>query len=127
MRKKMIYVVDDERDLAEILTLHLQDHGFDSLWEEDSRIALAEIPNIRPDLLVTDMQMPFVTGVDIIERLFEVDPKTPVIMITGFAHKAGSAAFELSRVHILQKPFDLGEMVTLANSLLGEKTLLDYF
>src|SRR5687768_16147162 len=80
-----ILVLDDEPDMAETLARILKGRGYEPLVETDSLRALERVELERPELLLTDLRMPGLDGLGVIERLRARRCQVPVIVLTGYA------------------------------------------
>ena len=78
-----VLVVDDEQSMQEFLEIFLRREGYDVLTAGDVDTALAVLEGDEIDLVLTDMQMPGKTGLDLILSAREVSPETVVIVITA--------------------------------------------
>ena len=113
--KPKVLLIDDEADICTILTKTL--HGdFEVQSFTDSRKALNEIRRKTFDLIITDISMPFLNGTDIVKSTNKIQPKTPILLITGHDEEESfvkeAAALRISG--ILPKPFpDIDEMVSM--------------
>src|SRR5438093_13046024 len=85
MNTRRVLVVDDEPDMVENCARILGRAGYQCLTETDPRRALALVESERPDLLLTDLKMPGMDGMELLRRARETDPALPVILITAFA------------------------------------------
>ena len=119
---KRILVADDESHIVLVVSLKLRNAGFEVLTASDGEEAAELCLSERPDLLITDYQMPLLTGLELCHKL-RLDERTksiPAIMLTarGFDIEpqemidAGIAAF-------LAKPFSPRELLARVNDLLG--------
>ena len=119
---KRILVADDESHIVLVVSLKLRNAGFEVLTAADGEEAAELCLSERPDLLITDYQMPLMTGLELCRKL-RLDERTksiPAIMLTarGFDIEpqemidAGIAAF-------LAKPFSPRELLARVNDLLG--------
>ncbi|HEU5320838.1 MAG TPA: response regulator, partial [Methylomirabilota bacterium] len=85
MSEARVLIVDDEPDMVENCTRILRRAGYRCLGATDPERALAFVESERPDLLLTDLKMPGMDGVELMRRARELDPALPVIVITAFA------------------------------------------
>jgi PAS domain S-box-containing protein len=80
---RRILLVDDESDIREVLGLYLQDLDFEVLTAENGTKALALFEKHHPPLVLTDIKMPGIDGVELLRRIKQESPDTEVILITG--------------------------------------------
>ena len=85
MSDATVLIVDDEPDMVENCTRILRRAGYHCLTATDPYRALALLESDSPDLLLTDLKMPGLDGMELLRRAHELDPAMPVIMITAFA------------------------------------------
>jgi DNA-binding NtrC family response regulator len=83
--KGRVLVVDDEPDMIESCARILRRAGYECLTTTDAHKALALVESDRPDLLLTDLKMPGIDGMELLRRARMVDPALPVIFVTAFA------------------------------------------
>ena len=102
-----ILIVDDEKNYLTILSAILEDEGFEVLTALGGQEALEVHKTSDLDLILTDMKMPAMDGIDLLENLKSVDPDLPVIMMTahGTVDKAVEAMQKGAYTYVL-KPFD---------------------
>jgi signal transduction histidine kinase len=81
--KPTILLVDDEADIREVLRMSLTDMGYAVVTAEDGQAALRLFEEIRPPIVMTDIKMPVVDGIEVLRRIKRLDPEAEVIMITG--------------------------------------------
>src|SRR5437763_16768033 len=84
MSDRRILIVDDEPDMVENCTRILRRAGYRVLATTDPERALALVESERPDVLLTDLKMPQMDGMELMRRAHEADPTLSVIMITAF-------------------------------------------
>ena len=90
-----ILIVDDEINYTLILAAVLEDEGFETLTANSGTEALATLSESDVDLVLTDMKMPAMDGIDLLERIKKEDADLPVIMMT--AHGTVEKAVEAMR------------------------------
>jgi two-component system NtrC family response regulator len=107
-----ILIVDDEKNYPPILSAVLGEEGFETLTANNGHAALETIRNSDVDLVLTDMKMPLMDGIELLEKIKLTDPDLPVIMMTahGTVEKAVEAMQKGAYNYIL-KPFDNKQLV----------------
>lgn len=111
-----ILIVDDEINYPLILSAVLQDEGYETLTANSGEEALEILEHSDVDLVLTDMKMPKMDGIALLEKIKEKDPQVPVIMMTahGTVEKAVEAMQKGAYNYIL-KPFDNERMILYVN------------
>jgi DNA-binding NtrC family response regulator len=107
-----VLVVDDEADAREMLSAILSQAGFEVDDAADGFAALSKVSRYRPDVVVTDLRMPGMTGVDLLQRIRRIHGDLPVILATGLeTWDLCTAAEAYGAVTCLVKPIELDELV----------------
>ena len=83
---KRILVVDDEEHICELYKMELEDEGYSVIMADSGKEALAAVERTSPDLIVLDIQMPGLSGVEILETLVGRDKGIPIILNTAYSH-----------------------------------------
>jgi DNA-binding NtrC family response regulator len=110
--KKKILIVDDEVDLVEILSEILEDYEIFKAF--DGQQGLQQLREKLPDLVVSDVMMPKLNGLEMLRTLRAEGFKTPVIYITGFADTEKiREAWQLGATDFLDKPVKPERLVSL--------------
>jgi len=116
-----ILVVEDESDLAELVAFNLRGAGHEVTVAHDGSTAMAEIQRRQPDLLVLDVMLPDVSGLEICRRLRR-NPQTvrlPVIMLTARSDEVDRVVgFEVGADDYVAKPFSPRELVLRVDAIL---------
>lgn len=119
--KKKIYIVDDEPKIGELFVTVLNRDGYDAHSFVNPQALLDRIDQKKsPDLILTDLMMPGMNGIELIESLHLREKMVPVIIMT--AHSSIQTAVDAMRLgafHYLQKPVNLEEMRTLISKALS--------
>jgi len=107
-RPSRILVVDDERSMRELLAIVLRREGYEVLLAENGRAAIETLEREPIDLLISDIKMPDLSGVDVLRAAKRVDQDILGIMITAFAStETAVEAMRLGACDYLSKPFDV--------------------
>ncbi len=102
-----ILVVDDEKNYLLVLKELLVDEGYEVLTAQSGANALAILSETELDLVVTDMKMPGMSGLELLERLKLKDPQLPVVMMTAFGTvEKAVEAMKKGAFDYISKPFD---------------------
>lgn len=119
-----ILVVDDEELIRWSLAEHLRGEGFEVIEAEDGIDCLEKVEQRSPDLIITDLKMPRMDGMEALRRLREREEEVPVIVLT--AHGAVDSALEATRLGAkayISKPFDLREVGLAVVKVLEQQRL----
>jgi two-component system response regulator PilR (NtrC family) len=107
-RRPRILVVDDERSMRELLAIVLRREGYDVLLAENGKSAIAILEKEPVDILISDIKMPDLSGVDVLRAAKRIDQDILGIMITAFAStETAVEAMRLGACDYLSKPFDV--------------------
>ena len=120
-----ILIVDDERSIVELLSVVLKREGYSVLTNPGTPSIFEDIEQKDYDLLISDIKMPQVDGMDVLRRSKKEKPSVPVIMITAYASiKQAVEALRLGAMDYVMKPFDIEELkVLVANGLEHRRVL----
>lgn len=118
---QQIFVVEDEKDLVELLTYNLEKEGYRVLSEMDGEAALKKIPLKMPDLVLLDLMLPKVDGLTVCKTL-KNNPKTshiPVVMLTAKGEESDKVVgLELGADDYVTKPFSVKELLARVRAVL---------
>ena len=107
-RPPRILVVDDERSMREMLQIVLRREGYEVLLAENGRAAIELLEREPVDILISDIKMPDLSGVDVLRAAKKIDQDILGIMITAFAStETAVEAMRLGACDYLSKPFDI--------------------
>ena len=125
MSDDRILLVDDEDEFARILSERLEARG---LKVEVADSGLAAIEKVRQktfDVVVLDMVMPMMDGMETLKRLKAENPELQVILLTGYATvEKGVAAIQMGAADFLEKPADIDRLMEKIKNAAVKKTLL---
>jgi DNA-binding NtrC family response regulator len=120
-----ILVVDDEREIRSILVDFLATDGFETIEAEDGEAAVDLIQKHAADVVVLDMNMPKLSGMDVLRRTADVPGRAPVIMVTAVDDlRTAVEAMQLGAYDYLIKPFDRATLRHQIQRALERQSLL---
>ncbi len=123
MREKIL-VVDDEQAILELCVMTLADMGYNVQSVGGGRQALDKLLEERFDLLLTDVKMPDVDGLELLRRAKEVDTEMAVVIITGYGtFEMAIHALRLGASGFLLKPFDVDNLLDSVHAALEKRQL----
>ncbi|HKJ92824.1 MAG TPA: sigma 54-interacting transcriptional regulator, partial [Longimicrobiales bacterium] len=109
-----VLIIDDEASLLDTLKILLKGDGFDVAVRDSGAAALEQWDDIDPDVVLTDVRMPGVSGIDVLTAVRGRDPETPVILMTAQASlQSAIQAVNEGAFYYLQKPFSNAELLAL--------------
>jgi DNA-binding NtrC family response regulator len=116
--------LDDERDMAESCRLILKSAGYECLATTDPMQAISLLESENSDLLIADLKMPTMDGMDVLRRSLEIDPLRPVIIFTAFASiESAIAAIKKGAFDYLAKPFSMDQLKIAVGRAMKQRTL----
>ncbi|MGK9172662.1 response regulator transcription factor [Yokenella regensburgei] len=115
---KKILLVEDDRDIAELLQLNLRDEGFQIVHQEDGAQALRELDRTDWDAVILDLMLPNVDGLEICRRIRQMTRYLPVIIISARSSETHRVlGLEMGADDYLAKPFSVLELVARVKAL----------
>ena len=121
-KKYKILLVEDEESLALGLDYNLVEEGYEVKWAKDGKEGLSLFESDQFDLIVLDIMLPYLNGFEISQKIREVDPQLPILMLT--ARKGAEdkiKGLELGADDYMTKPFNLNELLLRIKRMLKRK------
>jgi two-component system, NtrC family, response regulator PilR len=123
-RSARILVVDDERSMRELLAIVLGREGYEVVVAENGRQALDELERRPVDLLISDIHMPDMTGLDVLRTAKGMNPDLAGIMVTAFAStETAIEALRMGAYDYIHKPFNVDELKIVVLGALERRRL----
>lgn len=118
--EKIILVVEDHPDSRDLLALYLRLQGYTAYTAEDGREGLKLIQQDCPHLIITDLSMPYLDGIEMIKRIRKMPEcqTTPIIVMTAYGSGEELAALEAGANQSLAKPIEYEALIQQINRLL---------
>src|SRR5450759_4389740 len=116
-----ILIVDDEKDIADLLSYNLEKEGFSTVKAYDGETALKMVKMQKPDLIILDLMLPKINGLDVC-RALRRNPETaslPIIMLTAKGDEVDKIiGLELGADDYITKPFSIKELIARTRVIL---------
>ena len=124
VQKGRILIVDDEQGIRELLISEFSKFGYELFSAVNGEDAILQLQSEKVDVIITDMKMPKVDGLDLLKFVKEHTPETEVIIITGYATVENALdTMRNGAYDFIQKPFNIDELSALVEKAM-EKTEL---
>ena len=121
-----ILIVDDEQSYRQLLTLVFETDGHSVRTAMNGRQALAALQEAPADVIISDVKMPDMDGIDLLRAVRETVPDLGVILMTAFASvETAREAFKLGADDFITKPFDVEELKLIVKKALEKQALID--
>ncbi len=117
--RSRVLVVDDDPAMLELLEAYLSRQGYRVFGVRNGEDALGTLDDTQPDLIILDLVLPGMGGLDVLRQLKQALPRVPVVMFSGHAHtRTVVEAMRRGASDFLPKPFELEQLdVALRNAL----------
>ncbi len=124
MTQTRILIVDDEAEAGEILTLRLKRRGMLPVWTPSGEAALSHVREHPVDVVLLDMKMPGMDGIEVLRHLRRDHPDITVIMLSGHADmQTAATGLELGAFSYQLKPVDLDDLCHKIEDACRQKAL----
>ena len=122
--RTQILIVDDELNIREGLSAYLEDSGYTALAASSGDEALAMIKRAKPDIVLTDLRMPGMDGLELLRRILAEAPGTAVMVLTAYGTvETAVKAMKAGAFHYLTKPVNFDELDLAIKKVLNQKRL----
>ncbi len=122
LEKQKILIVDDDENIAELISLYLTKECFDTMTASDGEAALTAVKTYMPDLMLLDIMLPGIDGYEVLRELRK-SSSLPVIMLSAKGETFDKVlGLELGADDYIMKPFDSKEMVARVKAVLRRFT-----
>ncbi|HAN53355.1 MAG TPA: nitrogen regulation protein NR(I), partial [Pseudomonas sp.] len=113
-RSENVWIVDDDRSIRWVLEKALQQEGMATQSFDSADSVLARLARQQPDVIISDIRMPGLSGLDMLSQIREQYPRLPVIIMTAHSDlDSAVASYQGGAFEYLPKPFDVDDAVSL--------------
>ena len=119
-----IMIIEDDEEMRSLLKDFFEEEGFETDSVSNGVDALRMLSKDHFDLVITDIRMPGLTGLDILPRIRSLKPETPIIVMTAYgSDDVRRRSFERGATIYLEKPIHLSELRTVIREMVLRKSL----
>jgi two-component system response regulator HydG len=124
MSKGRVLVIDDALEMANAVVEYMQRQGFDAEGSDSGEAALRRFKAAPADVVLTDLRMRGLDGMDVLQAIHQLDAQVPVVIMTAFgAVESAVEAIQRGAYHYVTKPFKLDVVRVLLERAMGERTV----
>jgi DNA-binding NtrC family response regulator len=121
-----ILIIDDDESFGESIEMFLSNIGFATRRATNGQAGVELMEKIHPDIIITDLKMPILDGMEVLQRVKQFDENLPVIMITGFDDMETTIkAMQLGAYDYIEKTFELEKIKSVVKRAMESKKLSD--
>jgi len=125
-KRSCVWIIDDDRSIRWVLAKALLREDIPCMTFSSASDALRELERSQPSAVLSDIRMPGVSGLELLQALRERLPKVPVIVMTAYSDlDSAAAAFQGGAFEYLPKPFDVDQALDLVRRALAENASRD--
>ena len=119
-QNKTILIMDDDLALQTVLEIALSEAGYEVILANDGQEGIEKLTTLNPDLVISDIMMPQMDGVETFQRIKEQlqDNGIPIFIMTALNRKPWFADLEAEGAVIIQKPFEIDRLLQLVHDML---------
>lgn len=126
MNNKKILIVEDEKDIADLLVLHLEDLAGEVVWAPDGHEGMYQCRQRKWDLVILDLRLPGHDGLDICRALRNEDTYTPILMLTSKSSELDRVlGLELGADDYMTKPFSVLELIARVKAIFRQVAAIE--
>lgn len=122
-KKKKILFIEDLPEIQKLVSSRLRSNGYDVSVAKDGQEGMVKVESEKPDLIITDLAIPKITG-NVIVRILKSSEKhkhIPIIMLSAFIHEKMGAGLDFPADAYIPKPFDAAVLLAKIKELLHEQ------
>ena len=113
---KKIFIVDDQEEIRELLSESFQEEGYKTFLAEDGIKALELFKENEIDVILSDIKIPNLDGIEFSKAVKSVNTDIPIFLITAFSEYTEKDIISIGVEAVIFKPFDMSEIIAIVNS-----------
>ena len=123
--KKVVLLAEDNPDMRELVRLLMEEEGFEVFAAKDGAMAWQYLTEAHPDVILTDLMMPHVSGLELIQHIKATPEITdiPVIAMSAYGENYLTKAMAAGATAAIRKPDDLNTIIDTIHQILSKATL----
>ncbi|MCF7827314.1 MAG: response regulator [Candidatus Marinimicrobia bacterium] len=118
-KPKSVLIIDDEQSIREVLVTYFEQQGYDVLTASDGRDGIAQFKSRPTNLVITDIVMPRVEGIETIRKIRKQSKSVKIIAMTGYVDAYLREAITLGADDSIVKPFDSEQLNQVLHRVMG--------
>ena len=119
-----VLIIDDDIKLCNVLSLVIKKAGYTTYTANDGRTGIEMLHKESPAVVVLDLRMPGMDGIEVLKQIKKISSETPVIIITAYSRvQSAVEAIKLGAYDYLSKPFDNDEIVFTVQRAIKERAM----
>jgi DNA-binding NtrC family response regulator len=119
-----VLIIDDESAIVEAIRILLKNNGFESYGALGGRLGLSQLEELKPDVVITDVRMPDISGIEVLSAAHAQDPDMPVILMTAQASlQSAIQAVNEGAFYYVQKPFRNDDLLAIVSRAVEHRNL----
>ncbi len=120
IERSRVLVVDDDPGMLELMEVYISRRGFQVIGVPSGEDALGTLDDTQPDLVILDLVLPGMGGLDVLRQLKQALPRVPVVMVSGHGQARNIVeSMRRGASDFLRKPFELEELDLVLQNVLG--------
>ena len=117
-----VLLIDDEQEFTGALAERLERRGYDVQAVDNGEDGLQAIENNPPHIVVLDLKMPGLSGIEVLKRVKAQQPSMPVLLLTGYGStEEGIKGMQLGAYDYMMKPLNINELISKLQEAIGEQ------
>lgn len=118
---KNVLIIEDDKLISSLVRFRLNKDGYNVTTVDDGLKGMDAIDNTNPDLIITDVMIPFKNGIEIINYSKKVNPNVPIIVLSSLGEEESTVmeAFSLGASDFVPKPFNPNELAIRVQRLIN--------